>query len=183
MSAPEEPPDGKGAGPDSFIVGEGSLITFTVKEEVNFLPARFNAVISTAGLTGYVNLDGSPSEITLDLHSLKSDLEFRDRYIRQRMFPGTPTATVIVEQLPDLPPSFFDGEETSGTLEGSLQIGDTVTPLTFDVEARHDGSVVNVLARTTFTWEQLELTTPVAGPVVFLADEVRVQVLILAHSQ
>ena len=174
---------GVAAAPGSFIVGEGSKITFTVEEELNFSPVRFDAVISSTALGGVANLDGSPSEITLDLHSLRSDQSFRDRYIRQRMFPGTPTATVVVDQLPDLPQSFFDGEETSGTLEGSLQIGDTVTPLTFDVNARHDGSVINVLAKTTFTWDELGLATPVAGPVVYLADEVRVQVLIIAHAQ
>ena len=176
-------PSGVMAGPGAFIVGEGSKITFTVEEELNFSPVRFDAVISSTELGGVANLDGSPSEITLDLHSLRSDQSFRDRYIRQRMFPATPTATVVVDQLPDLPQSFFDGEETSGTLEGSLQIGDTVTPLTFDVNARHDGSVINVLAKTTFTWDELGLATPVAGPVVYLADEVRVQVLIIAHAQ
>ena len=154
-----------------------------MEEELNRVPVRFDAVVSSTGLTGFANLDGSPSTITLDLHSLESDQSFRDRYIRNRLFPNTPTATVVVENLPDLPQGFFDGEESSGTLEGSLQIGETVTPLTFDVTARHDGSVINILGKTTFTWDQLGLATPVAGPVVYLADEVRVQVLIVAHEQ
>ena len=181
--APEPTGAETGAGPDSFLVGEGSQITFTVEEETSFAPVRFDAVVSGTGLSGFANLDGSPSEIVLDLHSLESDQSFRDRYIRQRMFPNTTTATVTFDRLPDLPQSFFDGEETSGTLDGSLQIGETATRLTFDVVARHDGSVINVLGSTTFTWDQLGLDTPVAGPVVYLADEVRVQVLIVAHAQ
>ena len=172
-----------GTGPDSFSVGEGSQITFTVEEETDFAPVRFDAVVSGTGLTGYANLDGSPSVITLDLHSLESDQRFRDRYIRQRMFPDTPTATVTFDQLPDLPQGFFDGEETEGMLDGSLQIGETVTPLTFDVIARHDGTVINVLGKTTFTWDELGLAKPVFGPVTYLAEEVRVQVLIVAHEQ
>ena len=171
------------SGPESFIVGEGSKITFTVEEELRGAPIRFDAVVSSTGLSGVANLDGSPSEIALDLHSLESDQNFRDRYIRERMFPGTPTATVIVDRLPDLPQSFLDGEVTTGALDGSLQIGETATALTFDVEARHDGNVINVLGKTTFTWDELGLATPVAGPVVYLADEVRVQVLIVAHQQ
>ena len=181
--APEETPSGSRPGPDSFLVGEGSTIAFTVEEETSFAPVRFDAVISGTGLSGYANLDGSPSEVVLDLHSLKSDQSFRDGYIRDRMFPGTPTATVIVDRLPDLPQSFFDGEQTEGTLEGSLQIGETVTPLTFDVVARHDGSVINVLGGTTFTWDELGLAKPVFGPVAYLGDEVRVQVLIVAREQ
>ena len=171
------------AGPGSFIVGDGSKITFTVEEELRGAPVRFDAVVSSTGLSGVANLDGSPSEITLDLHSLQSDQNFRDRYIRERMFPNTPEATVTVDSLPELPPSFFDGEETSGTLDGSLRIGDKVTPLIFEVDARHDGDVINVLGRTTFTWDELGLAEPVAGPVVYLADEVRVQVLIVAYAR
>lgn len=183
-SATAEPaPTEAGAEAGSFVVGEGSQITFTVEEELDWAPVRFDAVISGTGLTGFANLDGSPSVIELDLHSLESDQSFRDRYIRQRMFPRTPTAIVTVKSLPDLPQSFLDGEETSGTLEGSLQIGEKITPLTFDIVARHDGEVVNVLGKTTFTWDKLGLSTPIAGPVAYLADDVRVQVLIIAHKQ
>lgn len=180
---PEEVPADSGAGPASFLVGEWSQITFTVEEELNRTPVRFDAVISGTGLAGYANLDGSPSVITLDLHSLESDQSFRDRFIRERMFPNTPEATVTFDQLPDLPQSFLDGEETEGTLDGSLQIGDTVTPLTFDVVARLDPGVINVLGRTTFTWDELGLGKPVFGPVAYLADEVRVQVLVVAREQ
>ncbi len=180
--APEPTTAGPVAGPDSFLVGEGSKITFTVEEETTFAPVRFDAVVSGTGLTGFANLDGSPSVIFLDLHTLESDQGFRDRYIRQRMFPTTPTATVTVERLPDLPQSLFDGEQTEGMLDGSLQIGETVTPLTFDVVARHDGRVINVLGKTTFTWDELGLASPVFGPVTYLADEVRVQVLIVARE-
>ena len=176
-AAPEAEESGQ-----SFVIGEGSEITFTVEEELGRSPVRFDAVISGAELSGTANLDGSPSVVTLDLHSLSSDQEWRDRYIRNRMFPDTPEAIVTVEKLPDLSQSFFDGETTTGELAGSLQIGDTVTPLVFEVEARHDGDTINVLGRTTFTWEELGLPKPTARSVVYLADEVRVQVLLIARA-
>ena len=166
----------------SFIIGEGSEITFTVEEELGRAPIRFDAVISSTGLSGAANLDGQPSVVTLDLHSLRSDQQFRDRYIQSRMFPDTPEAIVTVDQLPDLPQSFFDGQETTGQLDGSLQIGETVTPLVFDVTARKDGNTINILGLTTFSWEQLGLTKPTARSVVYLADEVRVQVLLVARA-
>ena len=166
----------------SFVIGDGSEITFTVEEELGGSPIRFDAVISSTTLSGAANLDGQPSVVTLDLHSLESDQRFRDRYIQSRMFPDTPEAVVTVEALPDLPQSFFDGETTTGELAGSLQIGDAVTPLVFEVEARHDGDTINVLGRTTFTWEELGLAKPTARSVVYLADEVRVQVLLIARA-
>ena len=165
---------------DGYVIGEGSEITFTVEEELGRSPIRFDAVITSTGLSGVANLDGEPSVVTLDLHSLESDQQFRDQYIRTRLFPDTPEAVVTVEQLPDLPQSFLDGEEATGQLDGSLQIGDTVTPLVFDVTARRDGSTISVLGKTTFTWDQLGLSKPTARSVVYLADEVRVEVLLVA---
>ena len=183
---PEPPPTAASAAGgepgQQFIVGEGSKITFEVEEELARAPIRFKAVITGEGLSGVANLDGQPSVVTLDLHSLESDQQFRDQYIRSRLFPDTPEAVVTVDQLPDLPQSFFDAEERTGELTGSLKIGESVTPLVFDVTARNDGNVVNILALTTFTWEQLGLPKPTAQSVVYLADEVAVQVLLIATA-
>ena len=169
-------------GGQSFVIGEGSKITFTVEEELGRAPVRFDAVITSTGLSGTASLDGQPSVVTLDLHSLESDQNYRDQYIRNTLFQDTPQAIVTVDELPDLPQSFFDGEEAAGQLDGSLQIGDTITPLVFDVTARHDGETINILGLTTLTWEQLGLPKPTARRVVYLADEVSVQVLLVAHT-
>ena len=82
----------------------------------------------------------------------------------------------------NFPQGFLDGEETTGPLNGSLQIGETVTPLVFDVTARKDGGTINVLGKTTFTWDQLGLLKPTARSVVYLADEVKVEVLLVASE-
>ena len=73
-----------------FIIGEGSKITFTVEEELGRAPIRFDAVISSTGLSGAANLDGQPSVVTLDLHSLQSDQQFRDQYIQKPVIPRHP---------------------------------------------------------------------------------------------
>ena len=177
-SATEEP--AAVVGSDAYIIGEGSEITFTVEEELGRAPVRFDAVISSTGLSGVANLSGEPSVVTLDLHSLQSDQQYRDQYIQTRLFPDTPEAVVTVDQLPDLPQTFFDGEETTGELSGSLQVGETVTPLVLDVTARRDGESINILGKTTFTWDGLGLEKPTARSVVYLADEVSVQVLLVA---
>ena len=181
-ATPESKETADAAGTEEYVIGEGSEITFTVEEELGRAPIRFDAVIASTGLTGVANLSGEPSVVTLDLHSLESDQQFRDQYIRSRLFPDTPEAVVTVDDLPDLPQSFLDGEETTGQLEGTLQIGETATPLVFDVTARRDGGAINVLGKTTFTWEQLGLRKPTARSVVYLADEVRVEVLLVAQA-
>ena len=180
--APTEAPAMAGERIQSFVIGEGSEIKFVVEEELGRSTIRFDAVISSTGLTGTANLDGTPSVVALDLHSLSSDQQYRDQYIRNRLFPDTPEAVVTVEEIPDLPQSFLDGEEATGQLNGSLQIGETVTPLVFDVTARKDENTINILGTTKFTWEQLGLRKPTARSVVYLADEVRVQVLLVARA-
>ncbi len=169
-------------GSDAYLVGEGSKVTFEVEEELGRAPIRFNAVISSTGLTGVANLGDGPSVVILDLHSLESDQQFRNQYIRNTLFANTPEAVVTVDPLPELPQSFLDGEETTGLLNGSLQIGETATSLEFDVTARNDGGSINILGKTNFTWEQLGLTKPTARSVVYLAEEVSVHVLLVARK-
>ena len=164
-----------------FQVGDGSEATFTVTEQLQSLSLPNDAVIRTTTLSGYVSLDGGPSAIDIDLHQLSSDSSYRDRYIRQRMFPDTPTGTFTVEGLNQLPAGFTDGDTVVTDVEGQLTIGSVTTSLTFEVEARDDGEVVYIHGQTVFTWDQLQLGKPIAGPVVSLEDEVRVEILLAAH--
>ena len=132
----------------------------------------------TTALSGIVRLDGGPTEVEIDLHSLSSDQDNRDRYVRSRMFRGYPTATFRVPSVSELPEGFTEGEAVETQVEGSLEIRDITVPLVFDVEARDDGDRVVILGRTTFTWQDLDITPPVVGPVTSIEDEVRVEVLL-----
>ncbi len=163
-----------------YMVGEGSETTFTVREELVRIPTPFDAVIRTTTLSGEIDLEGGESNVTIDLHSLSSDEQFRDRYIRQVMFPSSRTASFTVEGIEGVAESLSGGETITRSVEGVLSIRGIEVPLTFEVEARLDGEVLHVLGRTTFTWEQLEIPVPTARSVVSLADEVRVEVLLRA---
>ena len=188
-AATTEPADPADTGPRQvgdvdgivFQVGEGSEATFTVNEQLQQLSLPNDAVVRTTALSGHVSLDGGESAIHIDLHSLASDSSYRDRYIRQRMFPNSPTGTFTVQGLNELPDGFTDGDTVSAQIDGDLTIGSVTAPLTFDVEARDDGNAVYIHGTTTFTWDQLQLSEPIAGPVVSVDDEVRVEVLIAAR--
>ena len=163
-----------------YVVAEGSETTFTVREELVRLPTPFDAVIRTTELSGEINLAGGRSVVTIDLHTLSSDEEFRDRYIKRAMFPDSRTASFTVDSIDDVVDSLSEGETITRAVEGILGIRGIEVPLTFKVEARLDGDVLHVLGRTTFTWEQLEIPVPRARSVVSVADEVRVEVLLRA---
>ena len=136
--------------------------------------------VRTDVVNAEIDLAGGESNVTIDLHSLSSDEQFRDRYIRQVMFPSSPTASFTVDGIEGVAESLSEGETITRSVEGVLSIRGIEAPLTFEVEARLDGEVLHVLGRTTFTWEQLEIPVPTARSVVSLADEVRVEVLLRA---
>ena len=175
---PDEPESGAG-----YLVGEGSEITFTVEEELRNVPLPFDVVIRTTELSGEINVDGQPSSISVDLHTLVSDQQFRDSYIRSRMFPDHPVATFTVENAGELPPEFSEGEQFERQAAGTLNVNGRDVPMTFELEVRNDGNVLNILGRTSFTWEQLDIPVPTARSVVRVADEVFVQVLVIAERQ
>ena len=175
--------DEQPAGTVRYIVGEGSAITFTVGEQLTRLPTPIEAVMRTEKLSGEINIAGEPSAIQVDLHSLASDQQYRDRYVQRRMFPDHPTATFTVSPIAELPPEFESGDTFNHQVDGTLDLNGQDFPISFDLEVRNDGDVLNVLGRTVFTWDQLELAVPTARSVVWVEDEVDVQVLLVAQRR
>ena len=166
-----------------YLVGEGSEITFTVGEVLARSPARIEAVMRSTDLSGQINIDGEPSTIEVDLHTLSSDQQYRDRYVRSRMFPDNPIASFTVDSVGDLPPEFHSGDEFERPVSGTLSLKGKDFPLTFDLEVRNDGNVLNVVGSTVVTWEQLEIPVPTARSVVSIEDDIHVQILLVAAQQ
>ncbi len=164
----------------TFTVGEGSKATFSVREELASVPLPFDAKISTTDISGEIHLDGRDSVIEINLQSLSSDNSFRDRYIRSRMFGDHPTGVVTVRGMSELPSGFTSGETVTTEIESELLIREVTAPLTFEVEASDEGDEISIVGRTTFTWDELQMTKPSARSVVSLDDEVEVEVVLLA---
>ena len=162
-----------------FVVGEGSEATFSVDEELATVTVpNYEAVLSTEELSGEVRLDGGGSLVTVGLHRMTSDNEFRDRYVQRRMFPNQPTAEVAFGDLTPLPDGFANGDAVTASVEGTLRINGLDVPLTFEVEARDDGDLVYVVGRSSFTWDDIQEPVPTARSVVSVDDTVRVEVLL-----
>ena len=167
-----------------FVVSEGSKATFSVGEVLaNISIPNYEAVLATTDLSGEVRLDGGASLVTVSLHSMESDEPFRDRYVRERMFPDQPTASVAFGNLTPLPDGFTNGDTVTTEATGTLNINGMDVPLTFAIEARDDGDTVFVVGRSTFTWDQIGEQVPSARIVVSVEDEVRVEVLLALMPQ
>ena len=175
VTEPAEP-----AADGGYVIGEGSKATFTVNEKLAWLDLPNDAVMHTEGLTGSVFLDGQPSVIELDLHSMTSDSDRRDGYVRQRMFPDDRMAVFTVADLGELPDPLPEGEVITREVQGELTIGGVTKAITFEVEARRDPDKLFILGRTTFTWDGLEIPPPNIPGRIQVKDEVQVEVLLSA---
>ena len=167
----------------TFVVGEGSEATFTVEEQLARLPAPIDAVMRTTALSGEVHLDGRPSTIEIDLQSLSSDQQYRDRYVRTQMFGSHRFATFTAGDVGALPEEFTRGEVATGSGTGQLEIRGITVPLALEIEARDDGDVINIIGRTTFTWAEFQIPVPRARSVVSIEDDVRAEILLVVRPQ
>ena len=165
----------------TFLIGEGSEATFTVREQLSRLPLPNDAVVRTSAISGEIYLDGRTSVIQIDLHQLSSDQRLRDRYVRERMFPNDPIASFAVAEFGQLPEGFTVGETVTGMVTGILTLREVTMPLSFEVEARDDGDVLFVLGRTSFTWADFGIRPPNIAGRIQVRDEVRVEILLAAR--
>ena len=163
-----------------YVVTEGSEITFTVGEVLSRFPTPIEAVLRTSELSGQINLDGQPSTVEVNLHSLNSDQQYRDRYVQLQMFPQHPVASFTLDSVTELPGEFDSGDTFQRSVSGTLNVKGADFPISFDLEVRNDGDLLNVLGRTVFTWQQLDVPVPTARSVVSIEDEVHVEILLVA---
>ena len=165
----------------TFVVGEGSKATFTVNEKLAQLPLPNDAVMRTSALGGNVRLDGRASTITVDLQKLTSDQSRRDQVV-QRMFSQNPTATLTVPSITNLPARYEGGQVVKQSVQGTMSVNGVQKPMTFEVEARLDGTVLSILGKTSFVWSDFNIAPP-NTPSVQVQDRVAVEVLLAARPQ
>ena len=163
----------------TFVVSNGSRGLFKVDETLR--GADVVVSMETQTLNGIVDFSGNRAEVEIDLHSLQSDQSRRDRYVREQMFPGQPSAYVQFSNLGDIPDAFFDGGYEHNTqLVGTVNVNGVDAELMFDVTARLDnGANLVILGVSQFVWEDFGMTAPVSQ-IFTVEDEVTVEILLQA---
>ena len=165
----------------TFMVTDESEATFAVGEQLTRLPLPNDAIMRTNALFGEIFLDGRPSSISFDIHTLESDQSQRDNWVRTQMFPVDRIATFILADATPLPDGFTRGDTSVFNVAGTLEIRGLSVPLDFEIEARDDGDVLFILGRTTFEWADIQMDVPSSRGTISVEDEVRVEVLLKAR--
>ena len=162
-----------------FTVGPGSKGLFKVDETLR--GADVVVSLETETISGVVDFSSDSASVEIDLHTLMSDQSRRDRYVRERMFPNQPIATVHFSDLGDVPAPFLDsGAEHKTKLMGTVNVNGTDADLEFDITARLDnGTDLVVLGTAKFVWEEFGMVAPVSQ-FFTVEDEVTVEILLQA---
>ena len=127
-------------------------------------------------------IDAERSRIAIGLAGLTSDEGRRDKYVRERLFDTSkfPNADLAVSKAPGLPWPLPDSGEATFQLTGDLTLEDVSRPVTWDVTVQFDGGSVTGRATTTVTFDQFEMSKPVFGFILSVADEIRLELDITA---
>ena len=164
-----------------YSVGEGSEATFTVNEKLSRLPLPNDAVLRTEEISGEIDLSKGSASLVINLHALKSDQSRRDGYVRDRMFPRQPDATISITEFPEIPASFTDGETLTSSVTATVNVNGTDAEIEFSIEAWLDPDRLLVLVKGDFVWADFGMTAPVSRLFV-VTDDVHVEVLVSAVS-
>lgn len=164
-----------------FEIVEGSQGLFKVDEVLRGVDVVVS--LETEEIIGGIDLETGKATVALDLHTLVSDQPRRDRYVRERLFPAQPIATVEFNDLGDIPDSFFEtGEELAVTLPATVNVNGVDAVLDFEITARLDSDTdLVVLGTTDFVWADFGMTAPVSS-IFTVADEVRAEMLLYAKA-
>ncbi len=171
-----------------FEIDQPSSVTFTVNEKLARLPLPIDAVLSTEIVKGSIDLEYSKSDISIDLHTLKSDQDKRDRYVREKLFPDQKYAFIKINEFPPIPEDFFEGSSFETTLSAIVNVNGADAVLDFDITAQlsyinpfYSDEVLEITGVSEFYWSDFNMETPKSG-FFTLKDKVDVQLSLTAKS-
>lgn len=183
--------DGNGDSVAFTVVSESSEAAYFADEELASIGVPSTAKGSTNAVTGtfYLASDGleldtsQPSTFTVDLTTLRSNEQRRDNRVQEALETGTfPTATFTVTEVSGVDTSLDPSAEQAFQMTGVLELHGVEREVTWEVQARREGDVITALATTTFLYADFGVTAPNIAGFVSVADDVTLQMQIIAQA-
>lgn len=178
-----DPPSDSGAtngGTTVITLLEGSEALYRINEQLANRNLPNDAIGTTEDIDGQIvfsadgTVDAEQSKITVNVKTLQSDSDRRDRYIRGRSLESDdfPNVEIVVQDVQGLPWPLPASGQVAFQMSGDLTIRDQTRLVTWDVTANFDGGEVEGLAMTEVTFEQFAITKPSVAFVLSVADEI-----------
>jgi polyisoprenoid-binding protein YceI len=121
---------------------------------------------------------GWPGAITVDLTTLQSDEDRRDRYLRTRSLQSDTfsTAEFVLQETPGLPWPLPAEGEAIFQMVGEMTLHGVTHPLTWDATAQFNDNSVSGKARTSFTFEEFDMDVPSVSVVLSVENNIRLEI-------
>lgn len=164
-----------------------------IREQLAFVPAPFDAVMTTKAIAGSFRLDALGafdrcSQIVADVRTIRSadtglhpEIFNRDRAIEELLGSSRYPSAVLVPMLTNgLSLPLPDRGEWTFTLTGTLTIREIDRPTTWSVVAKRDGGTITATATTEFGFEDYRIERP--SQVLSLQDKIRLEIKLVARQ-
>ena len=181
-----QPPSDSGAangGTTVVTLLEGSEALYRINEQLANRNLPNDAIGTTEDIDGQIvfsadgTVDAEQSKITVNVSTLRSDSDRRDRYIQGRSLESDnfQNVEIVVQDVQGLPWPLPASGQVAFQMSGDLTIRDQTRPVTWEVTANFDGGEVEGLAKTEVTFEQFAIDKPRVAFVLSVADEIRLE--------
>jgi polyisoprenoid-binding protein YceI len=171
-------------GPLRLVVApEGNEARYRVREQLAGVDFPNDAVGATHAITGALVLDAqgkvvpAESKFVIDVTTLTSDKDRRDRFIQRRTLQtdSFPTVVLTPTALNGLPTPVPSSGPLTLQLLGDLLVRGVTHPTTWQVNAVAERGGFSGTASTTFTFDDVGLTKPRVAVVLTVADSIRLE--------
>jgi polyisoprenoid-binding protein YceI len=165
------------------IAADGNEARYRVREQLASIDFPSDAVGKTANVQGQLVLEADgrvvrdSSRFVIDLGSLTTDSERRDNYVRRNTLETetNPTAVFVPTQLQGLAFPLPAMGDVSFRMVGDLTIKGVTKPTTWEVTGHVMNGGVSGEAKTSFTFDDFQLTKPRVRSVLSVNDDIRLE--------
>jgi polyisoprenoid-binding protein YceI len=156
----------------TWSVASGSQAGYRVREQLAGLPAPSDAVGRTSSVHGTAMIASSGStatlaaaSLTVDVNTLTSDRSMRDQRIHRMGLESDryPTATFTLSAPVSLPADAGNGQAFRLSATGALTIHGVTKTVTIPIDARLNGSQIELAGSITFPFSDFGMTPPSIG--------------------
>lgn len=175
-------------GPGTWKVASGSVAGYRVREQLGFAPALSDAVGRTSSITGSVTIaqaggvySVTAASFSVDVSTLTSDRSMRDQRIHTMGLESDryPTSTFTLTSPIALPTTGGNGQAFRVQAVGDLTIHGTTRSVTIPMDARLNGTRIEVAGSITFPFSDFGMTPPSIGGFVTVENNASMEFDIL----
>jgi polyisoprenoid-binding protein YceI len=179
-------------GAGTWTATSGSQAGYRVREQLASLPAPSDAVGRTSAVTGTMTLAQSANgssvtaaSFTVDVSKLTSDQSRRDQRIHSQGLESDryPTATFQLTTPIALPAEAASGQTIHVSATGALTLHGVTKTVTIPIDARVNGSKIELVGSITFPFGQFGMTPPSIGGFVTVQNNATMEFQLVLAQQ